>query len=245
MVYTGWIEPSTGGRDAGEPRRYTREHEQDRIRPQIPADCGGSAPLDNGVHTLQSVHVTTGGKAPLNPTLWRTCRVLANPVRLRMLGVLLQDGELSVTAVAGSIGVSTVVGSQYLRALNARGLLAARRESRWVFYRPAADPSVHVAVVLFKALEQVFAGSRRPHAVIFRQATAMTHPRRVQIVRALAHATLTEDALSQRTGISRFALRRHLSKLARRGFVKRARRTWRLAKPRWPFAAAVMSLACD
>ena len=164
--------------------------------------------------------MTTRWEAALNPTLWRTCRVLANRVRLRMLGVLFRQGELPVSAVAGAVGVSAVLASLYLRSLSARGLLAARREGRWVFYRPAADPSVRVAADLLQALDSAFASKRDPTKEIFRQATAFTHPRRVQIVRALANGAMAMDALARNTAIGRFALRRHLAKLCRRGFVK-------------------------
>jgi DNA-binding transcriptional ArsR family regulator len=184
-------------------------------------------------------------QAPLNPTLWRTCRVLANRVRLRLLGELLRQGELPVSAAAEAAGVSVVLASQALRALGARGLLAARREGRWVFYRPAADPSVGGAAELLQALTQAFARRGRAGEGIFRQATAFTHPRRVQIARALAAGDLAPAALARRTGISRFALRRHLAKLARRRVVARTAGAWRLARPRGPVATVLLRLACE
>ena len=219
----------------------THEHRTDDCRPQkyraVPIR------VDSGVHTLQRVHMALS-QQPLSPTLWRTCRALANRVRLRMLRVLFRDGELPVSAAASAAGASRIVATQYLRALSARGLLATRREGRWVFYRPCADASVHGAAELLQAIEKTFARRRKPVEAIFRQATAFTHPRRVRIARALANGPMTRGALARTTGISRIALQRHLAKLAARGFVKMTAGMCRLAPPRGPLAATLLRLAC-
>ena len=181
---------------------------------------------------------------PMSPTLWRTCRAVANRVRLRMLRARFQQGELPVSAAASAAGASVILGSQYLRALGARGLLATRREGRWVFYRPSADPSVRGAAELLQAVEKTFARQRRPEEAIFRHATAFTHPRRVRIARALANGPMTTGVLARNTAISRFALRRHLAKLAARGFVKANAGHYRLVHPRGQLATTLLRLAC-
>ena len=78
------------------------------------------------------------------PTLWRTCRVLANRKRLQTLALLIRQPNQTVSAVADRISLSTPAASQYLRALEARGLLTCRRIGRRVEYRPAAGTSVRV-----------------------------------------------------------------------------------------------------
>jgi DNA-binding transcriptional ArsR family regulator len=168
---------------------------------------------------------------------------LANPVRLRLLGILFRRGELPVSVVAAEAKVSQAVASAYLRALNARGLLAARRQSRWVYYRPAADASVHGAPDLLGALASVFAKNRSPTETVFHLATAFTHPSRVRIAGLLASGPMTTETLAQRTGISRFALARHLAKLVRRGFVRWKTEAWHLACPRSSLAAALLRVA--
>ena len=63
----------------------------------------------------------------LQPTLWRTCRVLANRTRLRMFHLLLHQPGQTVSAIAERLGLTVPVASQNLRALEARGLLALSR----------------------------------------------------------------------------------------------------------------------
>lgn len=185
------------------------------------------------------------GEQTLSPTLWRTCRVLANRVRLRMLGVLLRHDEMAVSAVARAVGVSDVVASQELRALGARGLLAARRDGLWVFYRVSPDPSIRGTMELLSALRRAFSGRTQPAEAVFRLTTAFTHPRRIEIVRFLADGAMTSEALSRSSTIGRRALERHLAKLARRGFVRKVKGEWHLVCPRHPLAVALLQLACD
>ncbi len=73
----------------------------------------------------------------LRPTLWRTCRVLASETRLDLLQHLFEQGELCVSELAAMTGVSPHNASTQLRALNARGLIARRREKQKVIYRTA------------------------------------------------------------------------------------------------------------
>ena len=63
--------------------------------------------------------------ARLRPTLWRTCRVLANPTRLKMFSLLLQQPGQTVSAVAEHLSQPLSLTSEYLRALEARGFLRA------------------------------------------------------------------------------------------------------------------------
>ena len=151
---------------------------------------------------------------------------------------------MTVSAVATQAGISAVLASRYLRSLSARGLLATRRQSRWVYYRPAADPSVYGSVELLRALRKTLRGGRAPIDSAFRHVTAFTHPRRIAIARALASGALTTTDLARSTGISRIALRRHVAKLSRRGLVTEQNGLWQLARPRGSLAIALVPLAC-
>jgi DNA-binding transcriptional ArsR family regulator len=153
------------------------------------------------------------------PTLWRTCRVLANRTRLQMLNLLRQQPGLSVSAVADLLGLSLPVASQYLRALEARGLLKVRRVGRRVTYWPASTSSGGFLAPLLAALHQVF--RRDAHAVetIFKTATAFSHSRRIEIFRALRVTEQTPEQLRVVTRVSAPAMWRHLRKLTARGFV--------------------------
>jgi ArsR family transcriptional regulator, zinc-responsive transcriptional repressor len=74
-------------------------------------------------------------------TLAQACeclRVLAHPVRLRIVDILMQ-GEFQVHELAALCQLPPPQTSEHLRLLQGRGLLVARREGRSVFYG-IADP---------------------------------------------------------------------------------------------------------
>lgn len=160
-----------------------------------------------------------------------------------MLHELIQHPDQTVSAVARRVNVPPAVATQYLRALNARGLLQARRAGKWEYYRPSPDKSIPGAASLLKALEETFATEEQPIEVIFRHVTAFTHPRRLVIIRALQPRGLTKAALRIRTGISQSALTRHLAKLLDRGFVIVDGFTWRCTRPKGRLAKILLYLA--
>lgn len=152
-----------------------------------------------------------------SPTLWRTCRVLANPMRLRIFALLAKESPQTVSSVALRLQLSIPQSSQYLRALEARGLLSVRRISRRVEYRSKRKRETNGP--LSQALNQVF--HRRPNASddVFQLCTAFTHPRRIEIFRTLKTSPRTIEQLRTATSISTQALYRHLRKLVARGYV--------------------------
>jgi len=168
-------------------------------------------------HTLQSVRMTAPPSR--RQSLWRTCRVLANRNRLRMFGLLLKEPDQTVSKVASRLGLPLSVTSQYLRALEARGFLTVRREGRWVYYRPASAQAAGSAEPLMEALRQVFQRTANPVDQVFKLATAFTHQRRIEVLRALSAGARTLVELRAGTRISRDALGRHVAKLKARGFV--------------------------
>jgi len=173
--------------------------------------------VDNHVQTLQSLHMTT--TQPLRPSLWRTCRVIANRNRLRIFGCLVRQPDQTVSAIARRLQLSVPVASQYLRALESRGLLTVRRVGSRVYYRISAGEAPVAIQPLVAALRHAFERSPNPVEFIFKQATAFTHPRRVAIYQAVDHGAQTVDDLHARLRISRFAAARHLAKLEARKFV--------------------------
>lgn len=64
-----------------------------------------------------------------------TLRLLANEKRLLVLCELAQAGEMSVGALAESVGLSQSALSQHLSLLRADGLVATRREGQTLHYR--------------------------------------------------------------------------------------------------------------
>ncbi len=180
----------------------------------------------------------------LHPTLWRTCRVLANPVRLRVLCHIAEGGEAHVSETARACHLPLSSATAALRALQARGLLGVRREGLFVIYSAHADDSVEHASAVLAAVRQAF---RRhdPTEEMVRAATAFTHVRRILIVQALATQPVDAVTLAGVCGISRPALYRHLDKLARRGVVAADEHdVWRLLMPDSRLLQDLLMLVC-
>lgn len=179
----------------------------------------------------------------LAPTLWRTCRALANPIRLRLLDELFKHSDQTVSGIAARLRLPMPLASKYLREINARGLISTRRSGRSVYYQPKADHTVRGAADLLQALECCFATERHPTKTIFRQVTAFTHPRRIAIAQALQSRAQTLASLRIKTGLSLRVLSRHLRKLKSRGFVEDVGRTKRLATLHSELQRTLLSLA--
>lgn len=63
-------------------------------------------------------------------------RVLGDPTRLRLLRLLLEaETELCVCELVDSLEESQYNVSKHVTALKAAGLVASRRDGRWVYYR--------------------------------------------------------------------------------------------------------------
>jgi DNA-binding transcriptional ArsR family regulator len=177
-----------------------------------------------------------------HPTLWRTCRVLANERRLACLGTVLKCPGVIVEDVAEANGIPPSTTSVMLRALQARGLIAARRTSRWVAYFPHPDPLVPSAEPILDAVSASF-GRGASYREVFREVTAFTHPRRLLILRQLQlESPMDIGMLAGRCGMSLRAAYRHTGKLAARGLVSVDRTVVSLVPPRAPIPSTLLSL---
>jgi DNA-binding transcriptional ArsR family regulator len=182
---------------------------------------------------------------PLIPTLWRTCRVLANPQRLRCLRqVSLRPGRC-VSEIAAATGVPVAVASQYLRDLQARGLIAVRRRSRWAFYDPEADSSVGHAATMLASARAAAKAEDWPYPKAVPAFAAFAHPRRLAIIRSLRSVEPAGlSAIGRNTGIGERALLRHLADLAHAGVVRGVGRKWKLARRLPPLLGALVRETC-
>ena len=180
-------------------------------------------------HTSESVRMTTN--SPAGPTLWRTCRIIANLARLEMLRLLFREPGLSVSGVSDRLRLPLSLTSEYLRALEARSLLVARRKGRRVEYSPPSANDRNAMTGLVSALRKALQQEDHPIESVFRLATAFTHPRRVEVYRALQPAPHELGQLQSATGISGGALVRHLRKLKARGFVKEQHGWYEATRP--------------
>lgn len=166
-----------------------------------------------------------------HPTVWRTCRVLANAGRIKCLKVVLEQPGSTVGEVAAGTRISENLASEHLRALQARGLIQACRKSRWVHYAPAPDPLVPSARPLLTTLRQALLTQKKTEAEIIHTLTAFTHPRRLAILRYFQKAeSASAEDIAAATRISLPALSRHLGKLAARRLVSCGGHRWQLTQ---------------
>ena len=73
-------------------------------------------------------------------TLAGVFKALSDETRLKMLGLLLREGELCVCDFIEVLGVTQSKASRHLRYMVNAGLLEDRREAVWVHYRLAERP---------------------------------------------------------------------------------------------------------
>jgi DNA-binding transcriptional ArsR family regulator len=180
--------------------------------------------------------------AALQPTLWRTCRVLANHKRLEIIGLLADQSPQTVSSVALRLKLALPVTSQYLRALEARGLLTSQRAGRRVSYRLSGAASDQGQTLVTALKSELRRGSPAMENV-FKLATAFTHPRRIEIFRSLQITPLTLSQVHTVTRISVPALLRHIAKLEARGFVTCRLGTYTTTEPSGVFGGALARLA--
>ena len=184
----------------------------------------------------------------LTPSLWRTCRALANRKRLELLKRVIEQEPVSVEALAPQVGISVCTCSQWLRLLNSRGLLSVVRQGRWVYYSSGADPAVKQSAEILTAIRIALrpCTTTADYDCILKALTAFTHPRRIQIVKVIyASGDASETLLMQTCHISKPALFRHLQKLAQRSLVTVNDGQCTIALPETVFAYALLRLALN
>ncbi len=77
-------------------------------------------------------------KATLHESFAEVAKAAAHPHRLALLEHLAQ-GERNVDALAEGVGLAIANASQHLQSMRRAGLLATRREGKFIFYRLADD----------------------------------------------------------------------------------------------------------
>ncbi|MCK6486918.1 MAG: metalloregulator ArsR/SmtB family transcription factor [Planctomycetes bacterium] len=72
-------------------------------------------------------------------------KILANPVRLRMVHALVVQGQIPLTELGEAVGLKPQAASNQLQRLVAAGCLAKERRGKSVFYR-ICDPCVPILI---------------------------------------------------------------------------------------------------
>lgn len=78
-------------------------------------------------------------------------RCLGHPLRLRILDVLDQDGECTVTQIYEALGVEQAVASQHLTTMWDKGILSRRKNGVHVYYGIADDRALKVLACVRQA----------------------------------------------------------------------------------------------
>ena len=100
-----------------------------------------------------SVAKTSVAKAKDNPIpLHQLFRALADPTRLRLIN-LMSEQEICVSYFIEVIGAPQPKISRHLAYLRRAGLVAARREGKWMHYRLTVPRDPHAASILKNTID--------------------------------------------------------------------------------------------
>ena len=182
----------------------------------------------------------------LNPTLWRTCRVLSGGHRIHLLRQIHGHPGLSVSELAKAVGIGRSDASQELRRIQSRGLLRVERKGSRVVYRMEADPQVASAAPLLKALKSAFCSFvPERDGDLCDIAFGLAYPRRIAIAQALQAAPRADMELCIVLNLSPFAVFTHARILRECGWIKSIDGKRHFAPPDHPLATALARLLRD
>ena len=177
----------------------------------------------------------------LNPTLWRTCRMLAGPARVRLLRCLHDHPGRNVSELAREVGLGLSAASQELRRIQSRGLLQAERKGVPLIYRLGADPQVVSAAPLLKALRAMLS-SGEPDEHILVVASGLGHSKRIAMLRSIMGSPKSVFALQRELHTNYANARRHAQQLLDGGFVRREGRILHCVPAVQPLAKTLVKL---
>lgn len=183
------------------------------------------------------------GIPPLNPTLWRTCKMLAGRTRIKLLRELVSHPGESVSALGRRVGIREPAASQELRRIQSRGLLQAERQGPRLIYRLAADPQVSSAAPLVKAIRSAlehFPPERDQEMCVI--AAGLAHERRIRIFRFLLAGPCALRDLAFAVRIPAHPFQVHLRTLQAGGFIARVDDRVSATVPNHPLAKALAKL---
>ena len=179
----------------------------------------------------------------LNPTLWRTCKMLAGVKRVQLLRQLHDHPGHNVSDLGSTVGSKRAYASQELRRIQSRGLLKAERRGRPLIYRMEADPQVPSAAPLLKAIQAALAlhpSDRDPEMCVI--ANGLAHERRIAIAHILLETPRTMFDLQMRLHLSSYGLAQHLRSMEESGFAKQKGELIYFQVPPHPLARALANL---
>ena len=180
--------------------------------------------------------------AQLNPTLWRTCRVLSHSGRLRLLQEILRQPGRSVSQLAADVSMGVSDASQQLRRLQSRGLLKRTCQDLEVIFRPIPDPQVPTAKPLLMTLQRILAQTTTDLDRLAFIAKGLACERRIAIVRVLRTSSLTQAQIDFHVDARRNTVQRHLNILIEGGWISLSGQAYSLRKLKNPLHRTLFSM---
>lgn len=179
----------------------------------------------------------------LNPTLWRTCRMLSGKTRLKLLRNLHDHPGQNIADLAAAVGISRSYASQEMRRIQSRGFLKATHRGASLIYLPGADPQVATAAPLLQAVQAALdSGPARRDGEMAVLAAGLAHERRMALARALLEAPRTSGELWAAQPMSACSFQLHLRTLIAGGFAVRTKRGLEFRTPPHPLGKALAEL---
>ena len=185
------------------------------------------------------------------PTIWRPVRSAMNVKRLAMMKpVLASNGmEYTVSDLARMFKVSQPCATNFLRMMNARGLLGVSRGRIKVFYNSNLDRTLPDSMEFRQALEESFAldSANGWEQRLVKIMKAFTHTNRLAMITRLAEGDTTIELLHEAIGGCVKSIYHHLVFLEEAGIVGKtiAYRTatrFKLLPQTHPLARALLRL---
>lgn len=166
-----------------------------------------------------------GVKATLHKSFAEVAKAAAHPHRLALLEQLAQ-GERNVDALADKVGLAIANASQHLQSMRRAGLVAARREGKFTFYKLSDDSVLDLLNAIGRVAERNVAEVQQVVNGYFNARDAMEPVSRGELRKRLRSGTVTvldvrpaeEFALGHVPGainIPAAELKRRLSELPR------------------------------
>lgn len=157
-------------------------------------------------------------------TLWRICRAVSNPLRLRMLRLIYTcKDDLNESAIRRILGIEQSVSSIYLNQLSNAGLIGAERDGVKVYFRPWAKGGS--TEELCRALADYFQTPLSDGWIddLLTQIKPYTHFNRLAMLARLMDGPATKDELMKSAGTIVRTMEHHLRILVSAGLVRKVK----------------------
>jgi len=142
--------------------------------------------------STQMCYTSSVPKTATNPSLDLLFRALADPTRLRLLN-LIADREICVCYFVEILRISQPKVSRHLAYLRRAGIVASRREGKWMHYRLVAPGDQAAASILSETLKHLKTKPEMRHDVS-RLNSACCSPQRYELPQTAPQPALLTSA---------------------------------------------------